>query len=214
VSLRWPDGKIACPRCKDASRVYKTSDRFRWKCKSCDKNGYKFSVLTGSVFENTNMPLTIWFRVAFLMISSKKGMSALQIYRMMPPSRGAKGSYKTFWYMCHRLRVAIKEEGLAALMGEGEVDETYVGGDASNAHKGNRGKTTSATPGKRGKLVPPKTPVVGAVQRNGGKVIARVLGTRGAISPKAFIREVISEDVELIATDAAPGLHEAPRAIR
>jgi len=123
-SLRWPDGKIACPRCKDASRVYKTSDRFRWKCKSCNKDGYKFSVLTGSVFENTNMPLTIWFRVAFLMISSKKGMSALQVYRMMPPSRGAKGSYKTFWYMCHRLRVAMNEEGLAALMGEVEVDET------------------------------------------------------------------------------------------
>lgn len=112
ASLRWPDGKIGCPRCNDATRVYKTSDRFRWKCKACNKNGYKFSVLTGSVFENTNMPLTIWFRVAFLMISSKQGMSALQIYRMMPPSRGDKGSYKTFWYMCTRLRVAMHDEGL------------------------------------------------------------------------------------------------------
>src|SRR2546428_2614431 len=80
--LRWTDGKPVCPRegCGN-TKVYKTADRFRWKCKACNKNGYRFSVLTGTVFENTNMPLRTWFKVAYLMASSKKGISALQIWR-------------------------------------------------------------------------------------------------------------------------------------
>src|SRR4051812_3442820 len=72
AKMRWPDGKPVCPRCKATERVYKTSDPFRFKCKSCSKDGYKFSVLTGTVFENTNVPLKTWFKVAFLMLSSKK----------------------------------------------------------------------------------------------------------------------------------------------
>ena len=71
AQLRWPDGKITCPRCH-SEKVYKTSQAFRWKCKGCNKDGYRFSVLTGSVFENTNVPLKTWFEVALLMVSSKR----------------------------------------------------------------------------------------------------------------------------------------------
>src|SRR5262245_31613924 len=95
AQLRWPDGKVTCPRCGEQKRVYKTAKPFRWNCKGCDKNGYRFSVLTGSVFENTNVPLHTWFKVAHLMLSSKKGISALQVWRMMEPVRGKRGSYKT-----------------------------------------------------------------------------------------------------------------------
>src|SRR5690348_881799 len=99
VQVRWPDGKVHCPRCGLSLKVYKTSQPFRWKCKNCAKAGYKFSVLSGTVFENTNIPLRTWFKVAHLMVSSKKGISALQIHRMIDPVRGKTGSYKTAWYM-------------------------------------------------------------------------------------------------------------------
>src|SRR5437016_5728510 len=108
TQLRWPDGKTACPRCGETKKVYKTSQAYRWKCKACNPYGYRFSVLTGTVFENTNVPLRTWFEVAFLMVSSKKGISALQVHRMIDPVRGSKGSYKTAWYMCHRLRAAMQ----------------------------------------------------------------------------------------------------------
>src|SRR5438132_14132664 len=145
TKLRWPDGTIHCPRCGLSAKVYKTSEAFRWKCKHCNKNGYRFSVLTGTVFENTNVPLRTWFKVAYLMVSSKKGISALQVHRMIDPVRGKKGSYKTAWYMCHRLRAAMKDGGLRKLAGVVEVDETYVGGKAENRHGG-------TLPGRR--LVP------------------------------------------------------------
>jgi len=198
TQLRWPDGKIACPRCGETKRVYKTARAFRWNCKGCNKAGYRFSVLTGSVFENTNMPLHTWFKVAFLMLSSKKGISALQVWRMMEPVRGKRGSYKTAWYMCHRLRAAMKTGGL--LSGEVEIDETYVGGAAGNAHRGNRGATTTATPGKRGNLVPPKVGVVGAISRK-GNVVAKVIGTMGAVTVAQFVRNAVADDVSLVATD-------------
>jgi transposase-like protein len=198
--LRWPDGKPVCPRCGEQKRVYKTAAEFRWKCKACNKNGYAFSVLTGTVFENTNVPLSIWFRVAFLMVSSKKGISALQVHRMIPPVRGATGSYKTAWYMCHRLRAAMQDGDFFRLMGEVEIDETYVGGSAKFAHCGNRGRQTSATPGPRGNLVPPKVGVVGAIARK-GNVVCKVIGSAEAPTIRAFVRKTISSDVSLVATD-------------
>ena len=93
VSLRWPDG-VHCARCNNA-HIYKISKPWKWQCKVCNKNGYRFSPLTGTIFENTNYPLAIWFQVIYLMCQSKKGMSALQIHRTI-----ASGSYRTAWYMC------------------------------------------------------------------------------------------------------------------
>lgn len=197
TTLRWPDGKVTCPRCGEQKRVYKTATAFRWNCKGCNKNGYRFSVLTGTVFENTNMPLTTWFRVAFLMISSKKGISALQVHRMMPPVRGTTGSYKTAWYMCHRIRAAMKGGLFAKLEGEVEVDETYIGGSKKNRH---RNKQTI----QRKKLLgckDDKTPVIGAVSRKSGRVTAKVLSRVTAKAMQDFVRASVADDVSLIATD-------------
>src|ERR1700686_2934425 len=101
IVRRWPDGIVRCPRCS-SERVYELKSRpFHWECPDCRKGGaYRFSVLVGTVFENTNVPLRTWFKVIYLMLTSKKGISALQVHRMM-----GFGSYKTAHYMCHRIRL-------------------------------------------------------------------------------------------------------------
>jgi transposase-like protein len=138
VERRWPEG-VHCPRCGNVKVWAVKSRPFHWLCKGCNKNGYRFSVITKTIFENTKYPLTEWFKVAFLMYHSKKGMSALQIHRMI-----GTGSYETAWYMCHRLRVAMKNSAKGQLFGEVEVDETFVGGLAKNRHVGKRGQGAAA----------------------------------------------------------------------
>jgi transposase-like protein len=130
IVRRWPNG-VVCPRCGNPS-VYELHRRaWHWQCTQCAPGGnmgYRFSHLTGTIFENTNKPLKDWFRVAHLMLVSKKGMSALQIFRYM-----GFGSYKTAWLMCHKIRTAMVED-IRQLAGIVEVDETVVGGDGGNRH--------------------------------------------------------------------------------
>jgi len=189
VARRWAGG-IHCPRCGN-TKVWAVKSRpFHWLCKGCNKNGYRFSVITGTIFENTKYPLREWFKVAFLMYHSKKGMSAHQIHRML-----GTGSYETAWYMCHRIRVAMKNSAKGQLFGEVEVDETFVGGLAKNRHVGDRFKG-----GGTGGIGSGKTPIVGAISRK-GKVVARVVESVDGATLKAFVREVVSEKVSLLATD-------------
>ncbi len=132
TEMRWPDGKIACPRCGETERVYTLKHKpFHWVCKSgrttidddrkettCHKrNGYRFSVITGTIFENTNYPLSIWFEVIYLMTQSNKGISALQIHR-----RIGSGDYRTAWYMCMRIRGAMEDKDFPKLIGKLEID--------------------------------------------------------------------------------------------
>lgn len=191
--LRWGDGQVACPRCGEQKKVYKTSQAFRWKCKACNKNGYRFSVLTGTVFENTNIPLRTWFEAAFLMVSSKKGISALQVHRMIDPVRGEKGSYKTAWYMCHRLRAAMQDDGFSKLMGVVEIDETYVGGRVTNRPRHQR-KRRMRGPFKG------KAGVIGAIARK-GNVTARVIERMDHATARKFVDETVANTVSLVATD-------------
>ena len=110
VARRWPEG-VHCPRCGNAE-VYDASGYkpFHWQCVECHEGGpYRFSALVGTIFENTKKPLRDWFRVAHLMLSSKKGMSALQIQRML-----GFGSYETAHSMCHKIRAALIAPGRKA----------------------------------------------------------------------------------------------------
>jgi transposase-like protein len=139
------------------------------------------------------------------MVSSKKGISALQIHRMIDPVRGRKGSYKTAWYMCHRLRAAMKDGSMfnpPKLTGEVEVDETYVGGKARNRHGGR-------LPGKRAKGIggsgtKDKVAVVGAIARK-GNVICQVIERVSEEALTGFVAATVSTDVSLIATDEHRG---------
>src|SRR5437016_4638603 len=119
------------------------------------------------------------------MLTSKKGMSALQIMRYM-----GFGSYKTAWLMCHKVRVALVED-IKQLGGIVEVDETFIGGKDHNRHRRLRG-----TKGK--------TVVVGAVQRK-GNVVVRVIERIDATVIADFVRETVSKKVSLLATDAWKG---------
>jgi hypothetical protein len=196
VSHRWPDG-VRCPRCGHIDKISAmTTMAFKWQCYSCSPDsGYRFSVIAGTIFENTNKGLREWFRVIHMMMTSKKGVSALQVQRVM-----GFGSYRTAWYMCHRVRAGLADEDFRKLIGIVEVDETYVGGKIGNKHVSERrelrkkgGRNTQA-----GKSI-----VAGAVERK-GNVVARVISQASTPVLTAFIREAVSDRVSLICTDNWP----------
>ncbi len=190
AACRWPEGP-KCPRCFNLE-VYELNTRpYHWECRACaEGHAYRFSVLVGTVFENTNYPLRVWFKVIYLMLASKKGMSALQIHRMI-----GTGSYRTAWYMCHRIRVALGHEDFQKLAGFVEVDETYVGGKAKNKHRGPGGRGDMGGTGPTGKAI-----VAGAVTRK-GNLVARVIDRADTQTLDAFIDETVSHKVSLISTD-------------
>jgi len=193
VGRRWPQG-VRCPRCgAEISRQVSTMP-WHWQCRECaPETTYRFSHLTGTIFENTNKPLRDWFKVAHLMLTSKKGMSALQIMRYM-----GFGSYKTAWLMCHKIRTALMED-IEQLGGIVEVDETFVGGKAKNRHWDKRGGG-----GGTGGIGSGKTAIVGAVSRK-GNVVARVVENVRADTLTAFVREAVSHKVSLLCTDQWTG---------
>ncbi|HSS47220.1 MAG TPA: IS1595 family transposase, partial [Burkholderiales bacterium] len=183
---RWPEG-VRCPRC-GTEKVYEVPFKaWHWQCKQCADDGYRFSVLVGTIFENTNKPLRDWFRVMHMMLTSKKGISALQIYRVM-----GFGSYNTAHLMCNKIRVALGNVEFKKLVGYVEVDETFVGGKAKNKHKGKGGRGDFGGTGRTS-----KTAVIGAVQRK-GNVVARVIDNVDAITLGAFVREAVSHKVSLL----------------
>lgn len=187
VRRRWPEG-VRCPRCGFEVSELK-GNPWHWQCYNCaPQTSYRFSHIALTIFENTNKPLRDWFKVIHLMLTSKKGMSALQIMRYM-----GFGSYKTAWLMCHKVRTALVED-VEKLGGIVEVDETYVGGDDRNRHFDKR--THKPGRGKNG-----KTPVIGAIRRK-GNVVARVVENTNTATVEAFVKEAISNRVSLICTDA------------
>jgi len=183
--LRWPSGPV-CPKCgkKEIARVVNRDTVLR--CVDCQA---QFTVMAGTIFNDSHLPLSKWFIATFLLCESKKGISALQMQRILKI-----GGYKTAWYLCHRIRAAMLESQKAPLDGVVEVDETYIGGK----QKG-RG---------RGPHLSDKEIVIGIRQRNGQLRLFHVQNTKAATLAK-YIRENVSEDVDVIITDDWVGYPKA-----
>jgi transposase-like protein len=120
--IRWPSGPI-CPHCGEANRKpyrLKNTTRKLWKCAACRK---QYTVTIGTIFESSHVPLHKWLLAFYLLCSSKKGMSAHQLHRMLGVT------YKTAWFMFHRVREAMRDPAFTSrLSGTVEADETYIGG--------------------------------------------------------------------------------------
>jgi transposase-like protein len=178
--LRWPDG-VRCPRC-DSDKISRIVKRRQFDCDACR---YQFSVRVGTLFHDSKLPLWKWFLAVYMIGESKKSISANQLKRMLGVS------YKTAWYLCHRIRAAMKEEGAELLRGIVEVDETYIGGKVRGMGHGYKGN---------------KTMVLGAVERD-GEVRLRMMPRLWLDQDAAleFVSETISDDAEAIYTDEHVG---------
>ncbi len=187
TKLRWPVG-VECPRCL-SKRISWIKANKQFDCAECE---YHFSVTAGTVFNDSHLPLTTWFTAVLLLVEAKKGMSALQLKRTIWGQHN--GSYKTAWYLCHRIRAAMKEVEQPMLDGTVEMDETYVGGK-------NRG-------GGQGARLANKEVVIGLRQRNGDLRFFHAEDAKSGTLAK-YIRENISTDVEVLITDSFPAYKHA-----
>jgi len=212
AKMRWQTG-VRCPRCKASEKVYALAARpYHWVCKSgaetvdkqtgevmrCHKrNGYRFSVTSKTIFEDTKIALNLWFKVGYLMLTSKKGISALQIHRVIFGEKSTH-DYHTSWFMCMRWRAAMAGDMYQPLSGIVEADETYIGRKNRNpnaAQKSARQRELGTGGYRYGKIG-----VIGAIERK-GNVVARVIGSQDAPTLAAFVRNVVSKKVSLGATD-------------
>jgi transposase-like protein len=186
-SIRWRDGQF-CPHCGH-NRVYALKRENIYRCAQCRTN---FSILVGTIFENSKLPLRVWYGAIWLLTNHPKGIASTTLARDLGITQ------KSAWFVLHRLRHAARTGSFnAPLSGTIEVDETYVGGKGYNRHKSQRRKRK----GKAG--VVNKTPVIGAVDRD-GNVAAEVMSD-GFSTGRAqnFIRGVAPKADRLI-TDAHP----------
>lgn len=190
--LRWPEG-VSCPRCKDR-RVSRMKDYARFECVGCQ---YQFTVMSGTIFHDSHLPLPVWFLAVLLICEAKKGMSASQLKRTIWGLN--KGSYKTAWYLCHRIRAAMATAEKTMLYGTVEMDETYVGGiQRGHQNKPGHGKST-------------KQIVIGLRQHGGETRFFHAEDAKSGTLAQ-YIKDNVSEDVDVIVTDefnAYPGAMKA-----
>jgi len=182
-ALRWPSG-VCCTRCGSLS-VSRIVKRHQYDCNDCR---YQFSAMAGTVFHDSHLPLWKWFLATYLICESKKGISANQIKRTLGIS------YKTAWYLCHRIREAMKSDTSEKLNGIVEADETFVGGKYDR---------------RRVRGVYEKPCVVGVIQR-GGPVRAQKIKSRGARAIAAYVRESVASGSQLM-TDEYAGYEKVGR---
>jgi transposase-like protein len=124
MELRWPDGKVTCPQCGSEHVIYLQKARV-WKCYGKHDHA-KFSLKTGTIFEDSPIGLDKWLAALWLVVNCKNGVSSCECARDLGVTQ------KTAWFMNHRLRYALKDGGFGKFAGEVEVDETFIGGKARN----------------------------------------------------------------------------------
>lgn len=180
--LRYADD-FSCPRC-NFNKVWHTG-RGKFQCQGCGKD---ISVMAGTVFQDTHIPLTIWFRAIWYIVAQKHGTNALNLQRIL-----GLGSYRTAWTMLHKLRRAMVRPGRDKLGGRIEIDEAYIGGVKQG--------------GKRGRGSENKILVAVAVEVNEyktGRVRIKIIDDASSGSLLSFVKE-IAQDGSTIITDGWGG---------
>ena len=188
IMTRWPNG-VRCLACESA-KVYAITTKGKTKKKihlyECGDCGLHFSATIGTLFHDSHLPLTKWFAAMALMAEAKKGISANQV------ARHIGCSYKTAWYLCHRIRKAMEELNAPMLGGPGtvvEVDESFVGGKV-------RRKGVKA--GRNAKIK-----VLGIAER-GGRVHLQTIENTKALTIHPIVAAKVSPETEKVVTDANP----------
>lgn len=172
VSLRWPNGKISCPRCGGKEHSF-ISTRHLWFCKGCEK---QFTVKVGTIFEDSALGLDKWMTAVWMLANCKNGISSYELGRALGITQ------KSAWFMLQRIRLGLQGPKGGKLGGEGkqvEVDETFIGAKARNVHKNKRAEKLG---------VANKAMVLGVLER-GGHVRARVTKDRTAPAVCDVVRE-------------------------
>lgn len=159
---RWGDA-VVCPYC-GGTHCYMTKEG-RYICKECHSH---FSVLVGTIFENTKVSLRKWFLAMYIVSCTKKGMSSCQL------AREIKVTQKTAWFMLHKIRGLYGQSDSTSLNGEVEMDEMYLGGRETNKHQSKK------VEGTQGRSTKTKTPIFGMLERDGKVVAMKVEDTKGA----------------------------------
>jgi transposase-like protein len=177
VESRWPDGIVRCPHCGSDAVSYLENARV-WRCHQKHEKR-KFSLKTGTIFEDSPLGLDKWLPVMWLLVNSKNGVSSWEIHRSIGVTQ------KTAWFMLQRGRLAMQGQTSGKLGGEIEVDETFIGGKARNMHASKRAEKIHGR-GPEGKAI-----VFGMVER-GGEVRATAIDTR----KKKDLQKAIRENVE------------------
>lgn len=200
--MRWPNGPV-CPHCGDTGHAYfikprngnrttstgRVTYRRLWKCKACRK---PFSVLIGTIFERSQVPLSKWLLATYLMSASKNGIAAAELRRTLDVTQS------TAWFMTHRLREAMKVGSLAPRMiGDIVADETYVGGNPKNWHKDDPRWARV----QRGRGNPFTTPVLALIDAETGEARSRVIPNVTGKTLRKAIQENVVLGVSTLHTD-------------
>jgi transposase-like protein len=162
LALRWPDGVVKCPACGSDHVTWLANARL-WKCYAKHERP-KFSLKTGTIFEDSPLGLDKWLSAVWLLCNCKNGISSYEIGRDLGVSQ------KSAWHMMHRIRFAFHHGSFNEFSGQIEADETFIGGKARNMHAAKRAKKITGTGSKD------KTAVMGILER-GGKGNSRVRAT-------------------------------------
>src|SRR6266550_3891528 len=187
TGMRWPDGKVRCPRCDSENVTYLEKARV-FKCYGKHPKA-KFSLKVGTIFEDSPLGLDKWFTAMWLIANCKNGISSYELGRHLGITQ------KAAWHVNHRIRLAMQNGSLAKLSGHVEVDETFIGGLARNRHSAKRKHEGTGGAGK--------VAVMGLLERH-GEVRTHVLANTQATSLHPRIRENVELGSNLY-TDKYPG---------